>query len=64
MSKHVYPVPGLFLQDQPAIEHDCDDPRCLETGAFTTKRPPPIAAATVTTEDPAEAGSPDSADGA
>lgn len=39
MSRTVYPVEGRFLQDRPHIEHDCDDPFCVESGAFTTKRP-------------------------
>jgi hypothetical protein len=38
---HVYPVEGRFLVDQPHIEHDCTDPRCLESGAFTEAPPEP-----------------------
>ena len=39
----VYPVPGRYRQGVPHVEHDCDDPECLSTGAFTTE--PPEAAA-------------------
>jgi hypothetical protein len=38
-TRTVYPVPGYFLQTQPAIEHECDDPFCTDSGAFTTERP-------------------------
>ena len=54
----VYPVEGRYLNDVPAVEHDCEDDFCIDSGAFTTK-PPPKA---VKTEDPADAGSPDSTD--
>lgn len=59
MKQHVYPVAGLYLNDVPAVEHDCTDKRCLETGAFTTQPPPPDGAAS-TDKDPADAGSSDS----
>lgn len=36
----VYPVPGLFIQGVPHVEHECDDPFCVESGAFTTDPPP------------------------
>jgi hypothetical protein len=36
----VWPVEGRYLNDVPAVAHDCDDPFCVESGAFTTKRPP------------------------
>jgi hypothetical protein len=39
MSKRVYPVEGRFLIDVPHVEHDCDDKRCLASGAFTDKPP-------------------------
>ena len=42
-SVHVYPVEGVFLSDVPHVEHDCTDPRCVETGAFTTETPPKAA---------------------
>lgn len=35
----VYPVEGRYLRDVPAVEHDCDDPFCVESGAFTEKKP-------------------------
>ena len=43
MSKQVYPVEGVYLSDVPHVEHDCDDPNCLASGAFT-EEPPPKAA--------------------
>lgn len=55
---HVWPVPGLYLNSVPAVEHDCDDPFCVESGAFTTQPPPPEGV-DGQTEDPAEAGSSD-----
>jgi hypothetical protein len=43
VSETVYPVPGLFLQTVPAAEHECsgrgEHAICIESGAFTTKRP-------------------------
>ncbi len=51
----VYPVDGLYLSDVPAVEHECDDERCLETGAFTKTKPKPQAADDQT-EIPASAG--------
>lgn len=41
--KHVYPVEGRFLTGVPHVEHDCDDPLCVKSGAFT-EDPPPKAA--------------------
>ena len=40
---HVYPNPGVYLNDVPHVEHDCTDPRCIESGAFTDKPPKPKA---------------------
>lgn len=57
-SRHVYPVEGRYLNGVPHEEHDCDDPFCVESGAFTDKPPPKRAAAK--TEEPADAGSSDS----
>jgi hypothetical protein len=62
MSKRVYPVPGRFRMDTPAVEHDCDDKACIESGAFTDQPPPKGRAKT--TEEPADAGSSDSGTGA
>ena len=60
MSKTVYPVEGHFLMNVPAVEHECDHkPRCVDTGAFTSKRPPPDKA-DKQTEGPADAGPLDS----
>ena len=53
-----YPVAGRFLSDVPSIEHECSDPFCVESDAFTHD-PPPKPAATKS-PDPAPAGSPDS----
>lgn len=47
MSKRVFPVEGHYLNDVPAVEHDCDDANCVKSGAFTDK-PPPKAASTST----------------
>ena len=55
-SKRVYPVPGLYLNGTPHVEHECEDPVCTESGAFTTEPPK----ADPQPEDPADAGSPDS----
>jgi hypothetical protein len=52
-TKKVYPVEGRWLWDVPAVEHECDDPFCVESGAFTTKKPKPDEP----DETPAEAGS-------
>lgn len=60
MSKRVYPVEGRFLQTQPAVEHECSDDFCVESGAFTDK-PPPRAKASATTEAPETPGPSDSA---
>jgi hypothetical protein len=35
----VYPVPGRYRLDVPHVEHDCTDPACVESGAFTDKPP-------------------------
>lgn len=37
----VYPVPGRYLNDVPAVEHECEDDLCVESGAFALD-PPPI----------------------
>lgn len=37
--RKVYPVEGRYLSDVPHVEHDCTDPRCVASGAFTTKPP-------------------------
>ena len=58
MSKHVYPVEGHYLNGVPHVEHDCDDPDCLASGAFT-EDPPPKAKASKTA-GPASAGPSDS----
>lgn len=57
-ARTVYPVEGVFLVDVPHVEHECTDPRCTESGAFTDKAPPRKAVAK--TDDSADAGSPDS----
>jgi hypothetical protein len=44
----VYPVPGNYLATVPAVPHECDDPFCVESGAFTTEPPEPA-------DDPAPA---------
>ena len=49
-----YPVDGRYLIGVPHVEHLCDDPFCVESGAFTTDPPPDPEA---TTEDPPEGGS-------
>ena len=58
--RKVYPVEGHYLNDVPAVEHDCDDDFCVESGAFTTKKPPPEKAAPTKPEGPADAGPSDS----
>ena len=60
MTKH-YPVEGVYLSGVPHIEHDCDDKSHVESGAFTTDPPPKPKRAKASTEDPASAGSLDSA---
>jgi hypothetical protein len=55
MSRRVYPVEGFYLRDVPHVEHDCDDDLCVDSGAFTTKKPPPEKAADKS-ETPASAG--------
>ena len=35
----VYPVDGRYLSDVPHVEHECTDPRCVASGAFTDKPP-------------------------
>jgi hypothetical protein len=59
-SRIVYPVEGRFLMDVPAVEHECTDPRCIESGAFTEK--PPRRAKPTTTEPVEQTGSSDSED--
>lgn len=56
----VYPVEGHFLMSVPAVEHDCDDPFCVESGAFTTKKPKPPAEADKPTGPVEETGPSDS----
>ena len=60
----VYPVPGFFLADQPAVEHDCTEKRCVESGAFTRDKPkpPPIQAVQADTEAPEIPGPSDSSE--
>jgi hypothetical protein len=53
----VYPVEGVYLNGQPHVEHECDHPDCVKSGAFT-EDPPPKAAAKTT--GPAGAGPSDS----
>lgn len=50
MSKRVYPVEGVYLNDVPHVEHDCDDPNCVKSGAFTDK--PPSKASTKAPDKP------------
>jgi hypothetical protein len=57
----VYPVEGRWLNGVPAVEHECTDPLCVESGAFTDK-PPPRAAKQASTETPQDAGSSDSSE--
>ena len=38
---HVYPVEGRYRLGVPHVEHDCDDPECVKSGAFTTDPPKP-----------------------
>ena len=54
----VYPVEGRFLQGVPHVEHDCDDPHCTDSGAFTATAPPTAVEPEPT--DPPEGGSSDS----
>jgi hypothetical protein len=39
----VYPVPGRYLSGVPHVAHDCTDPWCVESGAFTPQPPPTVA---------------------
>jgi hypothetical protein len=36
---HVYPNPGVYLSGVPHVEHDCTDPFCVASGAFSTEPP-------------------------
>lgn len=56
----VYPVEGMFLQDVPAVSHLCDDPRCVDSGAFTTDKPPGGSEPAETPEPTEQVGSSDS----
>jgi hypothetical protein len=56
VSKRVYPVPDVYLNGVPHVEHDCDHKDCVKSGAFT-EDPPPKAAKT---KGPADAGPSDS----
>lgn len=38
-SRTVYPVANRYLTDVPHVAHECDDPRCVESGAFSTEPP-------------------------
>lgn len=38
-TRTVWPVEGHYLNDVPAVEHECSDPRCVDSGAFTDKPP-------------------------
>ena len=58
MSKRVYPVEGRYINDVPAVEHECDDPNCVKSGAFTTDPPPK---STTSPKAPQDAGPLDSA---
>lgn len=53
----VYPVAGRYLNGVPHVVHECEDPFCTESGAFTTEPPP---AEADTNQDPPDGGSPDS----
>ena len=57
----VYPVDGLFIQGVPHVPHLCEDPFCVESGAFTPD-PPPIEADPIP-DGPADAGPSDSEEG-
>ena len=57
-ARTVWPVEGFFLVDVPAVEHECTDARCTDSGAFTEKPPPKAASAK--TEAPQNAGPSDS----
>ncbi|HUT76063.1 MAG TPA: hypothetical protein VM285_00140 [Polyangia bacterium] len=35
----VVPVPGRYITGVPHVAHECDDPFCVESGAFTIKEP-------------------------
>ena len=39
----VYPVDGFYIQGVPHVPHLCEDPFCVESGAFTVNPPPPAA---------------------
>lgn len=56
-SRRVYPVDGFYLNGVPHVEHDCEDPVCTESGAFTHDPP---AEAEPQPEDPPSGGSLDS----
>ena len=59
-AKRVYPVPDRWINGVPHVEHDCTDPFCVESGAFTHDDPPPKAAEPTTPQDPPTGGSSDS----
>lgn len=50
--RYVYPVPGFYLATVPAVAHECDDPFCVESGAFTVE--PPAGAEEPEPEAPAD----------
>lgn len=57
-AKKVYPVEGRYINGTPAVEHDCTDPFCVESGAFT--HDPPPKAEPIKPTDPPIGGSSDS----
>lgn len=58
-ARTVYPVDGRYINGVPHVAHDCTDPFCVASGAFTHD-PPPQAKAAMQSPDPADAGSSDS----
>lgn len=59
--RRVWPVRGLFIQGVPHVPHECEDPFCTESGAFTTD-PPPKQADDQQPETPPDGGVSDSED--
>lgn len=57
-ARTVYPVDGRYLTGIPHVVHICDDPMCVESGAFTEDPPPK--AAQPKSQGPADAGPLDS----
>lgn len=54
----VYPVSGRYLNGVPHVAHDCDDPLCVDSGAFSPDPPPDEA--DQPDQDPPDGGSSDS----